>query len=90
MAVHCSRRTARPRPVSPCWPREARAGRRVTASHHWPGGSGDARQASARRARRAPARQGSAFADAPGAARPSVTPAEAAARVVIVSPFFAP
>ncbi len=68
MAVHCCTRAARPRPVNRCSPREAGAGRRVTAGHHRPTGSGDGRQASARRARRAPARQGAAFADAPARA----------------------
>jgi hypothetical protein len=42
MAVHCCTRTARPRPVSRCFPREAGAGRRVTAAHHRPTGSGTA------------------------------------------------
>ena len=70
--------------------RETGAGRRVTAGHHRPRGSGDGRQASARRARRAPARQGAAFADAPGADRPPSFPAEALALAVIVSPFSRP
>jgi hypothetical protein len=48
----------RPRPVNRCFLREAGAGRRVTAGHRRPTGSGDSRQASARRARRAPARAG--------------------------------
>ena len=50
-------------------------------------GSGDSRQASARRARRAPARQGAAFADAPGADSPPSFPGEAVALAVIVSLF---
>src|SRR5215470_10626084 len=50
--------------------REPGAGRRVTAGPSPAQGNGDGRQASARRARRATARQGAAFADAPPRAVP--------------------
>ena len=56
--------------VKRCLTREAGADRRVTAGHHRLKGSGDGRQASACRARRATARQGAAFADAPSVDRP--------------------
>jgi hypothetical protein len=74
MAVHCCTRTARPCPSNRCSPREAGAGRRVTAGHHRPTGSGDGGQASARRARRASARQGAALADAPARTVPVIPP----------------
>ena len=73
--------------VNRCLTRGAGAGGRVTAGYHLPRGAGRARLASARRARRAPARQGATFADAPAWMVPRHFPAEAVALVVIVSPF---
>ena len=54
----------------------------MTASHHRPGGSGDSRPASAAAPGSAPAREGAASADAPGADSPPPFPAGAIGLVV--------
>jgi hypothetical protein len=85
-AVHCCA-DCRHRPVNRCFTREGRC-RSVRNGGSPPAhGSRDGRQASARRARRAPARQGAAFADAPSAGRPPSFTAEAFTLVVGVPPF---
>src|SRR5215831_14118336 len=55
----------------------------MTAGNHRPAGSGDSGPASAAAPVSAPAREGAASADAPGADRPRHSPAEALALVII-------